>query len=237
MVKSRRRAASATLIDGSPSTWNPVCPRPDFDSRRGRATSIGPSLNTGKARPTGSTRPIAASSRRQRVLGHTEDFEVEVLGMASEQAIADVAADDQRPAATRPGGLGDRCRQCQRCGGRQRRCDGSLTASSYPRAGDVCQNQPVMTTVHRLLRDLVAIDSVNPTLVPGAAGEAAVAMRLVQEFEAIGVPVEIQEVAPGRPNVVATLAGRGSGRSLMLCGHLDTVGVAGMTAPFDAGGA
>ncbi len=89
-----------------------------------------------------------------------------------------------------------------------------------------------MTTVHRLLRDLVAIDSVNPTLVPGAAGEAAVAMRLVQEFEAIGVPVEIQEVAPGRPNVVATLAGRASGRSLMLCGHLDTVGVTGMAAPF-----
>ena len=54
---------------------------------------------------------------RQRVLGHTEDFEVEVLGMAPEQAIADVAADDQRPAATRPGGLGDRCRQCQRCSG------------------------------------------------------------------------------------------------------------------------
>ena len=89
-----------------------------------------------------------------------------------------------------------------------------------------------MTTVHRLLRDLVAIDSVNPTLVPGAAGEAAVAMRLVQEFEAIGLPVEIQEVAPGRPNVVATLAGRASGRSLMLCGHLDTVGVTGMPAPF-----
>ncbi len=89
-----------------------------------------------------------------------------------------------------------------------------------------------MTTVDRLLRDLVAIDSVNPTLVPGAAGEAAIARRLVQEFEAIGVPVEVQEVAPGRPNVVATLEGRAPGRSLMLCGHVDTVGVAGMTAPF-----
>ena len=89
-----------------------------------------------------------------------------------------------------------------------------------------------MTTVDRLLRDLVAIDSVNPTLVPGAAGEAAIAQRLVQEFEAIGVPVEVQEVAPGRPNVVATLEGRAPGRSLMLCGHIDTVGVAGMTSPF-----
>ncbi len=89
-----------------------------------------------------------------------------------------------------------------------------------------------MESVERLLRDLVAIDSVNPTLVPGAAGEAAIAQRLVQEFEAMGLPVEVQEVAPGRPNVVATLEGRAPGRSLMLCGHIDTVGVAGMAAPF-----
>jgi len=40
-------------------------------------------------------------------------------------------------------------------------------------------------------------------------------------------------VAPGRPNVVGTLTGRAPGASLMLCGHLDTVGVAGMAAPFD----
>ncbi len=88
-----------------------------------------------------------------------------------------------------------------------------------------------MDTVDRLLRDLVAIDSVNPTLVPGAAGEAEIARRLVQEFEAMGLHVEVQEVAPGRPNVVATLEGRAPGRSLMLCGHTDTVGVAGMAAP------
>jgi len=50
-----------------------------------------------------------------------------------------------------------------------------------------------MENVDRLLRDLVAIDSVNPTLVPGAAGEAAIALRLVQEFEAMGLPVEVQE--------------------------------------------
>ena len=89
-----------------------------------------------------------------------------------------------------------------------------------------------MESVDRLLRDLVAIDSVNPTLVPGAAGEAAIARRLVQEFNAIGLHVEVQEVAPSRPNVVAILEGRAPGRSLMLCGHLDTVGVAGMATPF-----
>ncbi len=89
-----------------------------------------------------------------------------------------------------------------------------------------------MDTLDRLLRDLVAIDSVNPTLVPGAAGEAEIAARLVREFEAIGLPVEVQEAAPGRPNVVAILEGRAPGPSIMFCGHLDTVGVAGMTAPF-----
>jgi acetylornithine deacetylase len=90
-----------------------------------------------------------------------------------------------------------------------------------------------MDTVERLLADLVAIDSVNPTLVPGAAGEDAIARRLVQELDAIGLTVEVQEAAPGRPNVVATLDGRAAGRSLMLCGHIDTVGVAGMLAPFE----
>lgn len=90
-----------------------------------------------------------------------------------------------------------------------------------------------MTTLDRLLADLVAIDSVNPTLVPGAAGEAAVARRIIEELDAIGLTVEVQVVASGRPNVVGTLRGRAPGRSLMLCGHIDTVGVSGMDAPFD----
>jgi acetylornithine deacetylase len=83
------------------------------------------------------------------------------------------------------------------------------------------------------LRDLVAIDSVNPSLVPGAAGEAAIAARVAQELKAIGLDVEVREVQPGRPNVVGVLEGRARGRSLMFCGHLDTVSVEGMTAPFD----
>lgn len=43
-----------------------------------------------------------------------------------------------------------------------------------------------------------------------------------------GLDVEITEVAPGRPNVVAVLEGRRPGQSLMLCGHTDTVGVVGI---------
>jgi acetylornithine deacetylase len=84
-----------------------------------------------------------------------------------------------------------------------------------------------------LLRDLVAIDSVNPSLVPGARGEADVARRIAAELSAIGLDVDVTEVAPGRPNVVGTLRGRAPGRSLMLCGHIDTVGVTGMEKPFD----
>ena len=85
----------------------------------------------------------------------------------------------------------------------------------------------------RLLRDLVAIDSVNPSLVPGARGEAAVAEAIAKHLGGLGLDVEMQEAAPGRPNVIGVLEGRGRGKSLMLCGHVDTVGVEGMTAPFD----
>src|SRR5438876_8254099 len=90
-----------------------------------------------------------------------------------------------------------------------------------------------MDPVIRLLRDLVAIDSVNPSLVPGAAGEAQIAQAVAAHLRQLGLDVEMQEAAAGRANVIGVLEGRGKGRSLMLCGHLDTVGVEGMDAPFD----
>jgi acetylornithine deacetylase len=90
-----------------------------------------------------------------------------------------------------------------------------------------------MDAAVRLLKELVAIDSVNPSLVPGAKGEAAIAAAIAAHLRRIGLDVELQDAAPGRPNVIGVLEGRGRGRSLMLCGHIDTVGVDGMTAPFD----
>jgi acetylornithine deacetylase len=84
-----------------------------------------------------------------------------------------------------------------------------------------------------LLADLVAIDSVNPALVPGAQGEAAIAAAIADVCRAAGLDVAIDEVAPGRPNIVAVLEGARPGRTLMLCGHTDTVGVTGMSAPFE----
>ena len=83
-----------------------------------------------------------------------------------------------------------------------------------------------------LLEDLVAIDSVNPSLVSGAAGEAEIARRIAAECTAAGLTVTMNEVAPGRPNVVATFDGPVPGPALMFCGHVDTVGVAGMEHPF-----
>jgi acetylornithine deacetylase len=84
----------------------------------------------------------------------------------------------------------------------------------------------------RLLEDLVAIDSVNPSLVSGARGEAEIARRIAAECVSTRLAVDIVEVAPGRPNVVGILEGRTPGPALMFCGHVDTVGVAGMEAPF-----
>jgi acetylornithine deacetylase len=85
----------------------------------------------------------------------------------------------------------------------------------------------------KLLRDLVAIDSVNPSLVPGGAGESEIASFIASEMRSIGMDLEITEVSPGRPNVVGALEGRAQGKSLMFCGHIDTVGVEGMSSPFD----
>ena len=90
-----------------------------------------------------------------------------------------------------------------------------------------------MSSAVELLRDLVSIDSVNPSLVAGARGEAVIAQRIAAELMSIGLTVEITEVAPRRPNVVGVLEGRAPGRALMLCGHIDTVGVAGMEKPFE----
>jgi acetylornithine deacetylase len=85
----------------------------------------------------------------------------------------------------------------------------------------------------QLLKDLIQVDSVNPSLVLGARGEDHIARALTVAIQGgIGLRVREQIVAPGRPNIVAELEGKAPGRSLMLCGHIDTVGVAGMSAPF-----
>jgi acetylornithine deacetylase len=83
-----------------------------------------------------------------------------------------------------------------------------------------------------LLADLVAIDSVNPSLVPGGAGEAEIARFVAGWLEQRGLDVQMADAEPGRPNVVARAAGSGGGRTLLLNAHMDVVGGEGMTDPF-----
>ena len=85
----------------------------------------------------------------------------------------------------------------------------------------------------RLLADLVAIDSVNPALVPGAAGEAEIAAYVAAWLGDRGLEVTVIDDPPGRPSVVGIARGTGGGAALMLNGHIDTVGVAGMAAPHE----
>ena len=60
-----------------------------------------------------------------------------------------------------------------------------------------------------LLRDLVAANSVNPSLVPGAPGEAAAAeVARAAHARRPGSTWSLQEAAPGRPNVIGVLDGR-----------------------------
>lgn len=76
---------------------------------------------------------------------------------------------------------------------------------------------------------LSAIDPMNPSLVPaaaGAAGEADIADVVATWAANRGLEVHRSEVAPGRHNVVCVRRGSGGGRSLLFNAHLDTVGVA-----------
>lgn len=85
-----------------------------------------------------------------------------------------------------------------------------------------------------VLRQLVRIDSVNPILAPGAAGEAEIADYVARVLGGLGLEVERHEPEPGRVSVTGRLRGAGGGRSLMLNGHYDTVAVDGMDDPFGA---
>ena len=85
-----------------------------------------------------------------------------------------------------------------------------------------------------LLSDLVAIDSVNPGLVDGAAGEPAIVAFLANRLRANGFTVTIidAEGHANRPSLLAVGPGPADAPTVVLNGHLDTVGVSGMPSPF-----
>jgi acetylornithine deacetylase len=84
-----------------------------------------------------------------------------------------------------------------------------------------------------LIRRLVSIESVNPTLVESGSGEAPIARFVASWLAKEGFDVEVVEPIPGRPSVVGVLPGSGGGSSLMLNAHMDTVGAGGMSRAFE----
>lgn len=87
-----------------------------------------------------------------------------------------------------------------------------------------------------LTAELVAVDSVNPGLVEGAAGEAEIAGVVARRLEARGFVVRtlVDPSDSRRASVIAEYTGTRPGRTIVLNGHLDTVGVEGMAEPFSA---
>lgn len=86
-----------------------------------------------------------------------------------------------------------------------------------------------MDKLEQLLSDLVSINSINPDLVPGSPGEGEIADYIAQWLKRADLEVELVESMTGRPNVVGIARGTGGGKTLLLNGHTDTVGVAGMS--------
>ncbi len=81
-----------------------------------------------------------------------------------------------------------------------------------------------------LLQQLVRIPSVNPDNAPGTdqTGEENLAIFLTGWLESIGAEVVLEEIKPGRPNLIARFAPLDGRPRILLGPHLDTVGVSGM---------
>jgi acetylornithine deacetylase/succinyl-diaminopimelate desuccinylase-like protein len=88
-----------------------------------------------------------------------------------------------------------------------------------------------------LTRRLVAIDATNPSLVAGGAGEREIAEAIAAWLGERGFDVRLVGADPARPSVLARRRGSGGGRTLLLAGHLDTVGGSGSGRSSGTGGA
>jgi acetylornithine deacetylase len=89
------------------------------------------------------------------------------------------------------------------------------------------------TYVTSTLSALVQTKSINPAFADGdPSDERQIATRVGDMMRALGMEVTEYEPEPGRVSVVGRLHGSGGGRSLLLYGHIDTVGVTAMPEPF-----
>lgn len=79
------------------------------------------------------------------------------------------------------------------------------------------------------LQDLVRCRSVNPSLDSTCSGEQEIGNYLAERLKSFNVEVTVQPVENNRSNIVGIIKGSGGGKSLLLNGHMDTVGLTGMT--------
>jgi acetylornithine deacetylase len=86
--------------------------------------------------------------------------------------------------------------------------------------------------VTKTLQQLVRINSVNPKLDPAAPGEEEIGLFITQILKDLNLEPEIHPLEPGRVNITSVIKGRGNGSSLMINGHMDTVGIQDMENPF-----
>ena len=70
----------------------------------------------------------------------------------------------------------------------------------------------------KVLKEMIRIPSV-------VGEEKELADYLYNELESLGIPCELHEIEPDRPNVYARMSGTGSGKRLHFNGHTDTVPV------------
>lgn len=88
--------------------------------------------------------------------------------------------------------------------------------------------------IKNTLIDLVRINSINPSLENNAQGERPIAEYISQQLRTLGWDTKAHTIRDHRLNVVGIRKGKGSGKSLMINAHTDTVGISGMDNPFAA---
>ena len=81
------------------------------------------------------------------------------------------------------------------------------------------------------LQDVVAIESVNPSLPGAGTGKRGMVEYLSGFFDGIGLPFELSEALPGRRNIIARLEGEDPDRALLFECHMDTASVEVMSIP------
>src|SRR5438128_12335351 len=79
----------------------------------------------------------------------------------------------------------------------------------------------------QFLRDLIAINSVNPSLVSGAAGENQIGAAIADRLRAGGLDVQLEQLTAGRSNEIGVLEGKQKGQCLMFRGHIEQVSCEG----------